>query len=57
MSRGIGIHRAPLFVLPVMPLWQGNPLEWSYVRGSALFGSLVGHIVYGLIVAFLEDRL
>jgi hypothetical protein len=43
-----------------MPMWQGNPLDWSYERSSALFGSLVGHIVYGLIVGLIyaaADRL
>jgi uncharacterized membrane protein YagU involved in acid resistance len=35
-------------------------LDWSYERGSELFGSLVGHIVYGLIVGLIYatvDRL
>jgi uncharacterized membrane protein YagU involved in acid resistance len=46
--------------LTIMPIWQGNRLDWSYSRGSALFGSLVGHIVYGLIVGLIYaavDRL
>jgi hypothetical protein len=46
--------------LTIKPLWQGQPLDWSYVRGGALFGSLVGHIVYGLIVGLIYaavDRL
>jgi len=46
--------------LTIMPLWQGNRLDWSSQRGSALFGSLVGHIVYGLIVGLIYaavDRL
>jgi uncharacterized membrane protein YagU involved in acid resistance len=46
--------------LTILPLWQGNPLDWSYQRGTALFGSLVGHIVYGLIVGVVYstvDRL
>lgn len=46
--------------LTLLPLLLGNPLDWSYERGSALFGSLVGHVIYGLLVgaiyAFL-DRL
>jgi uncharacterized membrane protein YagU involved in acid resistance len=35
-------------------------LDWSYERGSELFGSLVGHIIYGLIVGLIYaavDRL
>jgi uncharacterized membrane protein YagU involved in acid resistance len=46
--------------LTILPIWQGNPLDWSYERGSALFGSLVGHVVYGLIVGLIyaaADRL
>ena len=32
----------------------GHPtLDWRTARGSALFGSLVGHIVYGLIVGLI----
>ena len=37
----------------ILPIWQGNALDWSYARGSPLFGSLVGHIVYGLIVGLI----
>ena len=46
--------------LTIMPLWLGNPLDWSYERGGALFGSLVGHVVYGVIVGLIYaavDRL
>jgi uncharacterized membrane protein YagU involved in acid resistance len=46
--------------LTILPLWQGNALDWSHQRGTALFGSLVGHIVYGLIVGVVYatvDRL
>jgi uncharacterized membrane protein YagU involved in acid resistance len=39
--------------LTIRPLWQGDPLDWSYAHGAALFGSLVGHIVYGLIVGLV----
>jgi hypothetical protein len=34
----------------LLPILQGNPLDWSYTRGSALFGSLVGHIIYGVLL-------
>jgi hypothetical protein len=37
----------------VMPLWQGRSLDWSYQHGQELFGSLVGHVVYGLIVGVI----
>jgi uncharacterized membrane protein YagU involved in acid resistance len=46
--------------LTLLPLWQGNRLDWSYQRGTVLFGSLVGHIVYGLIAGLVYasvDRL
>ena len=46
--------------LTIMPIWQDTTLDWSYARGSALFGSLVGHIVYSLIIGLFYaavDRL
>jgi uncharacterized membrane protein YagU involved in acid resistance len=46
--------------LTLLPLLQGVPLDWSYAHGAALFGPLVGHIVYGVIVGVLYatcDRL
>ncbi len=46
--------------LTLLPIWQGNPPDWSYESGSALFGSLIGHIVYGLVVGLIYaavDRL
>jgi hypothetical protein len=39
--------------LTILPIWQGDRLDWSYQRGSLLFGSLVGHIIYGLIVGLI----
>lgn len=46
--------------LTLLPLLLGQPLDWSYERGRDLFGSLVGHIMYGLIVGLIYaiiDRL
>jgi len=46
--------------LTIMPAWLGDPVDWSYARGNALFGSLVGHIIYGLILGLIYaavDRL
>jgi len=46
--------------LTILPILQGNSLDWSVESGSALFGSLIGHIVYGLIVGLIYaavDRL
>ncbi|MCW5966985.1 MAG: hypothetical protein KIT57_00595 [Blastocatellales bacterium] len=54
---GYGLFWWFLGPLTVMPIWQGNRLDWSYQRGSALFGSLVGHIVYGLIVGLIYAAL
>ena len=46
--------------MTIMPLWQGRGLDWSYHHGQELFGSLIGHVVYGLIVGVIyaaADRL
>lgn len=43
--------------LTILPLWLGQPLNWSYQRGGELFGSLVGHIIYGLIVGLVYATL
>jgi uncharacterized membrane protein YagU involved in acid resistance len=46
--------------LTLLPLAGGQGIDWSYTNAANLFGALVGHILYGLIVglvyAFL-DRL
>jgi hypothetical protein len=39
--------------LTLLPLLQGQSVDWSWQNGSALFGSLVGHIVYGLLVGLI----
>jgi uncharacterized membrane protein YagU involved in acid resistance len=43
--------------LTLKPLLLGKPLDWSYLRGTELFGSLVGHIVYGVIVGVIYAAL
>ena len=46
--------------LTLLPILHGDPLDWSYTRVSALFGSLVGHIIYGLLLGLMYavlDRL
>ena len=43
--------------LTILPIWQGNRLDWSYQLGSVLFGSLVGHIIYGVIVGLIYAAL
>jgi hypothetical protein len=39
--------------LTILPLLSGGPVDWSPDRGSQLFGSLVGHIIYGLILGVI----
>jgi len=39
--------------LTLFTLWSGNGLDWSADEGTALFGSLVGHIIYGLILGVI----
>jgi uncharacterized membrane protein YagU involved in acid resistance len=46
--------------MTILPLLQRRPLDWSFQHGSALFGSFVGHIVFGLVVGLIyavADRL
>lgn len=62
MGWGLGYGILWWFVGPltVLPLWLGQPLDWSWARAAALFGSLVGHVVYGLLAGLLYaavDRL
>jgi uncharacterized membrane protein YagU involved in acid resistance len=57
---GYGIFWWFLGPMTLMPLWQGRNLDWSYLHGQELYGSLVGHVVYGLIVGAIyatADRL
>ena len=57
---GYGVFWWFLGPLTLLPLLQGQALDWSYEHGSALFGSLMGHIVYGLLVGLVyavTDRL
>jgi len=47
----------PLTLLPLILL---QPLDWSVQHAASLFGSLIGHIIYGLIVGLVYaavDRL
>ncbi len=36
--------------LTFLPLFQGAPVDWSAARGGALFDSLAGHAIYGLLL-------
>jgi uncharacterized membrane protein YagU involved in acid resistance len=39
--------------LTILPLLAGKPLDWSASHASELFGSFVGHIVFGVIAGML----
>jgi uncharacterized membrane protein YagU involved in acid resistance len=39
--------------LTIKPLWLRTRPDWSYQHGAELFGSLIGHIVYGVIVGVI----
>jgi hypothetical protein len=62
MGWGLGFGMFLWFFGPltVFPIIGRQPLDWSAEQGTALFGSLVGYIIYGFILgtiyAFL-DRL
>jgi hypothetical protein len=47
---GFGIFWWFFGPLTLLRLASGKPLDWSAERGTAVFGSLVGHILYGLIL-------
>jgi uncharacterized membrane protein YagU involved in acid resistance len=57
---GYGIFWWLLGPLTLLPILQGQPPDWSYEHGSDLFGPLVGHMVFGLLVGLVyaaTDRL
>ncbi len=54
---GYGIFWWFLGQLTILPAMTGAPLDWSADRGSQLFGSLVGHIIYGLILGVVYASL
>jgi hypothetical protein len=55
---GFGIFLWFFGPLTVFPTVSRQPLDWSAEQGTALFGSLVGYIIYGFILgtiyAFLD---
>ncbi|HEX6552879.1 MAG TPA: hypothetical protein VF026_08980 [Ktedonobacteraceae bacterium] len=40
--------------LTLLPLLLHQPVDWSYLHGSAWFGSLIGHAVYGILLGLLS---
>lgn len=43
--------------LTLKPLLQGHAPDWSLAQGQNLFGSLIGHIVFGLIMGTIYAAL
>lgn len=43
--------------LTLLPILQGSMPDWSYEQGGALFGSLVGHVMYGLLLGLVYAAL
>lgn len=46
--------------LTIMPWWLGQGVQWSLAAGQAAFPSLVGHVIYGIllgVVYSVVDRL
>jgi uncharacterized membrane protein YagU involved in acid resistance len=39
--------------MTMLPLWMRRPVDWSSDHASDMFGSLIAHVVYGLIVGVL----
>jgi hypothetical protein len=50
---GFGIFWWFLGPLTILPAIRGDALDWSADQGTALFGALVGHIIYGLILGVI----
>ncbi len=55
LSWGIGYGILWWFLGPftLLPLAGGQGIDWTYTNASDLFGALVGHIFYGLIVGLV----
>jgi len=39
--------------LTLLPFLLHQPVDWSYLHGSAWFGSLIGHGVYGILLGLI----
>jgi len=50
---GYGILWWFLGPLTLWPLASRHSIDWSYSNAADLFGPLVGHIIYGLIIGFV----
>jgi uncharacterized membrane protein YagU involved in acid resistance len=43
--------------LTLLPILRGSQPDWSYQHGGTLFGSLVGHVIYGLLLGLVYAAL
>jgi hypothetical protein len=52
MGWGVGYAILWWFLGPltILPLLSHTPIDWSAAHASAMFGALVGHILYGLVL-------
>ncbi len=65
MSRRKTILRSSLFgafwwflgPLTMMPLMMGMPLGWNFSAMSAMMPSLIGHLLFGLVLGWVFARL
>jgi uncharacterized membrane protein YagU involved in acid resistance len=39
--------------LTLMPLWMGKGVQWSLDAGMSAYPSLIGHVVYGILLGFV----
>ena len=39
--------------LTLLPLLRGDAPDWSATRGSELFGSMIGHVIYGMLIGLV----
>ncbi len=39
--------------LTIMPVWLGQGVQWSLVAAQAAFPSLVGHLIYGILLGLV----
>lgn len=55
MSWGLayGIFWWFLGPMTLLPILQGTNINWTYQHANELFGSLTGHIIYGLLVGLI----
>lgn len=43
--------------LTLLPLLLGEKPDWSVTQGTAVFGSLIGHVIYGVVVGLFYAAL